>query len=66
MAEYWLSSLKIVTVILFVIVGALVNLGLNPEQEFIGFANWRIAGAPFVGGFGGFAQVFVTASFACM
>ena len=65
-AEYWLSSLKIVTVILFVIVGALVNLGLNPEQEFIGFANWRIAGAPFVGGFGGFAQVFVTASFACM
>ncbi|KAF8177040.1 amino acid permease-domain-containing protein [Pholiota molesta] len=62
--EYWLSSLKIVTVILFIIIGAFVNVGFNSEHAFIGFDNWRIPGAPFVGGFGGFARVFVTASFA--
>ncbi len=64
-AEYWLSSLKVFTVILFIIIGALVNAGLNMEHKVIGFDNWRIPGAPFVGGFGGFARVFVTASFAC-
>ncbi|KAF5322764.1 hypothetical protein D9619_001731 [Psilocybe cf. subviscida] len=62
--EYWLSSLKVITVILFVIVGAFVNAGYNTEKMVIGFTNWHISGAPFVGGFGGFARVFVTASFA--
>ncbi|KAF8973198.1 amino acid permease-domain-containing protein [Flammula alnicola] len=62
--EYWLSSLKVITVVLFIIVGVFVNVGVNSEQQFIGFSNWRIPGAPFVGGFGGFARVFVTASFA--
>ncbi|EAU91543.2 amino acid permease [Coprinopsis cinerea okayama7 len=62
--EYWLSSLKVITVILFIIVGTLVNMGFNTESRVIGFENWRIPGAPFVGGFGGFAHVFVTASYA--
>ncbi|KAF9485823.1 hypothetical protein BDN70DRAFT_870714 [Pholiota conissans] len=62
--EYWLSSLKIVTVVLFIIIGAFVNVGFNSHHKFIGLENWRITGAPFVGGFGGFAKVFVTASFA--
>jgi amino acid permease len=57
--------LKIVTVILFIIVGIVVNAGFNTERRVIGFDNWMIPGAPFVGGFGGFARVFVTASFAC-
>ena len=42
-----------------------MNVGANYEHRFIGFENWHIPGAPFVGGFGGFAHVFVTASFAC-
>jgi len=63
--EYWLSSLKIVTIIVFILVGILVNAGVNTDHHFIGFDNWRIEGAPFVGGFTGFATVFVTASFAC-
>lgn len=63
--EYWLSSLKVLTVVIFVLVGAFVNVGFNTEQTFIGLSNWKIPGAPFVGGFGGFARVFVTASFAC-
>ena len=49
----------------FIVTGVLVNAGLNTEHRTIGFDNWNIPGAPFVGGFGGFARVFVTASFAC-
>jgi amino acid permease len=63
--EYWLSSLKVVTIVIFILLGILVNVGANRDHHFIGFENWNIPGAPFVGGFGGFARVFVTASFAC-
>ncbi|KAJ3843535.1 amino acid permease-domain-containing protein [Lentinula raphanica] len=62
--EYWLSSLKVVTIIIFIILGILVNVGVNQKHEYIGARYWYIPNAPFVGGFGGFAQVFVTASFA--
>lgn len=64
--EYILSSLKVATIITFIIVGILVNVGVNRDHQYIGFHNWTISGAPFVNGFGGFARVFVTASFACM
>jgi AAT family amino acid transporter len=63
--EYWLSSLKVATIVVFILLGILVNVGVNRDHHFIGFKNWNIPGAPFVGGFGGFARVFVTASFAC-
>jgi amino acid permease len=63
--EYWLSSLKVATIVVFILLGILVNVGANRDHHFIGFQNWNIPGAPFVGGFGGFARVFVTASFAC-
>ncbi|KAH7923932.1 hypothetical protein BV22DRAFT_1130240 [Leucogyrophana mollusca] len=62
--EYWLSSLKVATIIVFIILGILVNVGVNQSHTYIGGHNWHIPGAPFVGGFGGFAKVFVTASFA--
>ncbi|KZT43418.1 hypothetical protein SISSUDRAFT_978607 [Sistotremastrum suecicum HHB10207 ss-3] len=62
--EYWLSFLKVATIVLFIILGIVVNAGANVEHRYIGTSNWRIPGAPFVGGFGGFARVFVTASFA--
>ena len=64
--EYWLSSLKVATIIVFIIIGILVNVGVNQDHHYIGGHNWTIPGAPFVGGFGGFARVFVTASFACL
>jgi len=63
--EYWLSSVKVATVLVFIVLGILVNLGANHSHEPIGTKYWHIPGAPFVGGFGGFARVFVTASFAC-
>ncbi|KIJ67545.1 hypothetical protein HYDPIDRAFT_84867 [Hydnomerulius pinastri MD-312] len=62
--EYWLSFLKVATIVIFIIVGILVNVGVNHSHTYIGGHNWNIPGAPFIGGFGGFAKVFVTASFA--
>lgn len=62
--EYWLSLLKIITIIAFILVGIAVNAGGNRDGHYIGGENWHIPGAPFVDGIGGFASVFVTASFA--
>ncbi|THV06692.1 hypothetical protein K435DRAFT_644901 [Dendrothele bispora CBS 962.96] len=62
--EYWLASLKVVTIVIFIILGIIVNVGVNQQHEYIGAKNWHIPGAPFVDGFRGFARVFVTASFA--
>ena len=62
--EYWLSLIKIIAIIVFIILGIVVNCGGNRDHHYIGGENWHIPGAPFVGGIGGFASVFVTASFA--
>lgn len=62
--EYWLSLLKVVTIVIFFFLGIAVNAGGNSMHEYIGAKNWTIGAAPFVGGFGGFASIFVTASFA--
>lgn len=65
MVEYWLSSIKIVTVLIFIVTGTLVDGGLNRERKPIGFVNWTIGDAPFVGGLSGFATVFVSAAMSC-
>ncbi|PGH18416.1 hypothetical protein AJ79_00485 [Helicocarpus griseus UAMH5409] len=62
--EYWLSLLKVATICIFIILGIAVNCGGNVDKEYIGGRNWHIGDAPFVGGIGGFASVFVTAAFA--
>ncbi|ORY04925.1 hypothetical protein K493DRAFT_296752 [Basidiobolus meristosporus CBS 931.73] len=62
--EYWLSLLKVITIIIFIVVGICVNLGANRGHGYIGFQYWKLLDAPFVGGFGGFVSVFVTAAFA--
>jgi AAT family amino acid transporter len=64
--EYWLSLLKVITIIIFIVLGIAVNAGGNSTHHYIGGSLWNIGDAPFVGGIGGFASVFVTASFACM
>lgn len=63
--EYWLSLLKVITIIVFIIMGIVVNCGGNAEHKYIGGSYFNKGDAPFVGGIGGFASVFVTASFAC-
>ena len=50
---------------IFIILGIVVNCGGNTDRHYIGGHNWFIGDAPFVGGIGGFASVFVTAAFAC-
>ncbi|KAJ6441171.1 amino acid permease [Purpureocillium lavendulum] len=62
--EYWLSLLKVITIVVFIVMGIVVNAGGNIDHHYIGGENWHIPGAPFVDGIGGFASVFVTASFA--
>lgn len=62
--EYWLCLLKVVTIVIFIILSIAVNAGGNTSHDYIGARNWYLPGAPFVGGIGGFASVFVTASFA--
>ncbi|KAJ1033840.1 hypothetical protein NDA16_000048 [Ustilago loliicola] len=62
--EYLLSLLKICTIIIFIIVGIVVNAGVNQSKSYLGFRYWTIGDAPFVNGFGGWVSSFVTASFA--
>jgi len=62
--EYLLSLLKICTIIIFIIVGIVVNAGVNDTHSYLGFRYWTIGAAPMVGGFGGWVSSFVTASFA--
>ncbi|KAE9367317.1 hypothetical protein N431DRAFT_415894 [Stipitochalara longipes BDJ] len=62
--EYWLSLLKVITIIIFIILGVVVNCGGNTQHHYLGAHTWYVGDAPFVGGIGGFASVFVTASFA--
>ncbi|KJX94559.1 amino acid permease like protein [Zymoseptoria brevis] len=62
--EYWLSLLKVVTIIVFIILGIVVNCGANVNDQYIGTSFWYKGDAPFVNGIGGFASTFVTASFA--
>jgi AAT family amino acid transporter len=62
--EYWLSLLKIVTIIIFFIISIVVNAGHNQMHEYIGFRYWSQGDAPVVNGFRGFASIFVTAAFA--
>ncbi|KAF9297209.1 hypothetical protein BGZ74_009968 [Mortierella antarctica] len=46
--EYWFSMIKVLTCVIFIIVGILVDLGAT-GGEFIGGRNWHIEGAPIVG-----------------
>lgn len=49
---------------IFIILGIAVNCGGNVDHQYIGGSFFLKGDAPFVGGIGGFASVFVTASFA--
>lgn len=60
-----MSLLKVITITAFILLGIAVNCGGNTSHLYLGAHNWYIGDAPFVGGIGGFASVFVTASFAC-
>lgn len=50
-AEFWFSLIKVITVIIFIIVGVLMIFGILKGDRGIGWHNWTIGSAPFVGGF---------------
>ncbi len=65
--EYWLSGIKVVTIIIFLIVGGLMIVGVVKGND-VGFANWVLDGgengkAPFVHGASGVIGAFLVAGF---
>ncbi|BGI50735.1 MAG: amino acid permease [Arsenophonus endosymbiont of Ceratovacuna japonica] len=50
-AEYWFSLIKIITVIIFIVIGILMIIGILHGAENFGWYNWKIGEAPFAGGF---------------
>jgi lysine-specific permease len=68
-AEYWFSSIKVGTVLIFLVVGGLMIAGIlgGPVH---GFGNWSLhdpasgGQAPFVGGWSSVLAVFMVAGFA--
>ncbi|CAF2505061.1 unnamed protein product [Rotaria sp. Silwood2] len=61
-AEYWFAMIKVLTVIIFIIVGILVDTGVLGNDK-IGFRNWKIDGAPFYKGIGGIVTTSLVSGF---
>ncbi|MDO3412774.1 amino acid permease [Saccharibacillus sp. CPCC 101409] len=61
-SEYWFALIKIVTVILFLVVGVAMIFGVLGGKA-AGFGNFTHEGAPFNGGFLAFLGVFMAAGF---
>ena len=67
-AEYWFAGIKVVTVVIFLAVGALMIAGMLGERS-VGFQNWTLSDAangthaPFVGGGMAVLAVFLVAGF---
>lgn len=50
-AEFLFALIKVVTVVIFIIVGVLMIVGILKGGEGTGWHNWTVGEAPFVGGF---------------
>ncbi|KAK5828243.1 amino acid permease/ SLC12A domain-containing protein [Linnemannia elongata] len=61
--EYWFSILKVVTIIIFIVCGILVDAGAVGGHTY-GFENWKIEGAPFKGGFVSFITTLISVGYA--
>ncbi|GAA2517173.1 amino acid permease [Kocuria sp. HSID17582] len=60
--EFWFSLIKVITVVIFLVLGVLMILGIlgGPSP---GFHNWTAGEAPFVNGFTGIMAIFMVAGF---
>jgi lysine-specific permease len=61
-AEYWFALIKVVTVIVFIVMGTLMIFGII-GGEAVGFKNFTIGDAPFHGGFLAMLGIFMAAGF---
>ena len=48
-SEFWFAGIKFVTIVIFLIVGILMIIGILGDHQ-VGFQNWTLDEAPFVGG----------------
>lgn len=59
-AEFWLSLIKVVTIIIFIVLGILMIFGIL-GGHYYGFKHFTTGEAPFVGGISGFLSVLLIA-----
>lgn len=64
-SEFWFAGIKVVTIIVFLILGVLIITGIIGGQS-VGFENWYLEDAPFVGGFPATFAVFMIAGYSFM
>ncbi|MBE7370375.1 amino acid permease [Dermacoccus barathri] len=60
-SEFLFSSIKVLTVLVFLVVGVLMIFGIVTDAP--GTKNWTTGDAPFVGGFTGLISIFMIAGF---
>lgn len=58
---FWFAGIKVVTCVIFLLVGAAFILGIGGQSP--GFINWTVGEAPFVAGIGGFLGALIIAGF---
>ncbi|MGX4600438.1 amino acid permease [Faecalimicrobium sp. JNUCC 81] len=61
-SEYWFAGIKLVTIIIFLIIGTLMILGIMGSSN-IGFHNYFISDGPFHGGLKSIFAIFLIAGF---
>ncbi|MEN8435784.1 amino acid permease [Clostridium septicum] len=61
-SEFWFASIKVITVIVFLIIGFLNIFGIMGGHA-VGFSNFTSNGGPFIGGFKSIFIVFLLAGF---
>ncbi len=62
-AEYWLSFIKVTTIIVFIIAGLSIIFGFTGHHQSVGFKNWMIGDGPFHGGWLAVFGAFMVAGF---
>lgn len=62
-SEFWFAGIKVVTIIVFLVLGTAMIVGLIGGHE-AGLTNWTIGEAPFVKGWSGTFSVLMAAGFA--
>ncbi|MBU7216340.1 amino acid permease [Staphylococcus gallinarum] len=60
--EFWLSLIKVLTIIIFIVIGVLTIFGIL-GGKYYGFEHYTTGEAPFVGGISGFLAVLLIAGF---
>lgn len=61
-SEFWFAAIKVVTVIVFLVIGVAMILGILGGKS-PGFANWTTGDAPFIDGWQGMLAIFMIAGF---